>query len=98
MSAADAALVIDRERFGKRLKSARYDAGFDRMVELANKIEDEFGIPIPASTLYTYEAGRTFPPFETLLLILAVLQPLDGLAYFAVAVRPDIRERVFGSP
>lgn len=90
--------IIDRRRFGNRLEAARADAGYKSMVRLANDIHDRTGVEIAASTLYSYESGRTIPSLETLLAIVSVLQPYDGLDYFKVAVRTDIADAVFGRP
>ncbi len=90
--------IIDKQRFGRRLKSARVDAGFDSMVALANAIQDLTGLQIASPTLYSYESGRTLPSLPVLLALVAVLHPYDGLDYFKVAVRSDIAEAVFNRP
>jgi hypothetical protein len=90
--------IIDRSRFGRRLKSARMDAGFGSMVKLANELQDRTGLEIASPTLYSYESGRTLPSLETLIALVAVLHPHDGLDYFKVAIRSDIADEVFGRP
>lgn len=92
------AQVIDRKRLGRRLRAWREDSDFTSMVELANAIEDKWGIQVTAPRLYTYEEGRTLPPLDVLLVLIATLQPYDGLAALNVAVRSDISAAVFGSP
>lgn len=90
--------IIDPKILGERLRGARHAAGYARMPELANAIEDQFGISITSPTLYKYEGGRAVPSLEAFLLLNAVLQPPGGLDYFARAIRPDVAESVFGSP
>lgn len=90
--------IIDAKVFGERLKGARYSAGYNRMPELANAIEDKFGVSISSPTLYKYEAGRSVPSLEAFLLLVAVLEPPGGMHYFLRAIRKDVAESVFGSP
>lgn len=91
--------VIDADQLGRKIRGARYAAGFERMPDLASAIEDQFGLVISSPTLYTYESGRTVPPVAVLLVLTAILEPPDGLAYLLrKATRQDVSDLVFGSP
>lgn len=88
--------AIDSMRLGARLESLRSDAGFKRMTDVADQIEQQFGVVIRASTLYSYESGRTVPPLKNLLCLLAIISPGNGLDVVKVAVNTDIRRAVWG--
>jgi hypothetical protein len=88
--------IIDRKRFGKRMKSARKDTDFGRMTDLADELESRFEFSTSSQTLYTYENGRTIPPLEVLAMITAILRPDEGLRHFAPAFRKDLRTALFG--
>lgn len=89
--------VVDKERFGRRMKSLRGDSEeYGRsMVALANAIEDRYGIRVKASTLYSYEEGRTMPPVDMLMVLAAMLSPGDLQPLLRVALRTDIAKDVF---
>lgn len=91
--------IIDSKLLGRSIKGTRHMAGFSRVSDLADAIEEQYGIKIAVSTLHKYEQGRTIPPIEVLIVMAAILEPMDGLTgMIAKATRGDLRDKVFGSP
>ncbi len=91
--------VIDAVRLGELLKGYRYAAGYSRVSDMTAALKERFGVTISVSAIGKYEQGRTIPPVEMLILLCAIMEPNGGLVEIvSKATRPDLRERVFGSP
>lgn len=89
--------VIDAKLLGQSIKGTRHLAGYSRVVDLAQAIQDQYGIKIAPSTLHKYEQGRTVPPLETLIVLAAVIEPPGGLTgMIARSTRGDLGYKVFG--
>lgn len=87
--------VIDAVALGRSLKGARYAAGFVNVSELVQVLSERYGIDISVSAIAKYEQGRTVPPFEMLVTLCAVTEPVGGLpGLVSRAIRADVRDRV----
>jgi hypothetical protein len=89
-SQVPASPIVDPGAFGRRLRSARVLAGFDRVVDLVGELRRLTGLSVAAPTIWAIERGEQLPSFEQVIAFVAVIKPEGGFNYFVPAIKGDV--------
>lgn len=84
--------VFNKVKLGKRLRAARYLAGYDKAQELADALSRELGDEYSKDAIYRVERGETMPSVELMFGILIVCEPPGGVGFLEVAVQADQKD------
>jgi DNA-binding XRE family transcriptional regulator len=84
--------VLDPVILGRRVRAARYMAGFESVADLVGALERDAGLEVSARTIYAIEKGKWLPTAELLIGLLLVLQPEGGMTFFLPALT-RVRDR-----
>jgi hypothetical protein len=84
-------MAIDKNHFGRLLRAARLLARppLDSIDDLVERM-DKLGFPISKRSIYAYERGDTWPPFDVAIGLIIALEPPGGLQFFASAFPDDL--------
>ena len=82
-------LMVERTRFGSKLRNARLDEGFATTEELASFLEIRYGLKISPRTLRRYEQGSHTPTCEILAALIRALPTDCGAFYTESFMRED---------
>lgn len=89
MSSTAGEALIDAALVGRRLRGARITAGFDRVQDAVEAVQ-QLGVVCSSRTLYAIERGEQLPALDVLAGLLMTYNPPAQLGFFFPAFRADL--------
>lgn len=86
---------MDARVYGRLVRSARIERGFDRVQDFCDYIYETTGLHIAPQTLYRIETGRQIARMD---IHVAIVAATEDPSHFVRAFSPRVLERLPGFP